>query len=91
MPLYRYECNHCKNEWKEWLDFDAEPVEECPSCLSNDIKRLVPGVVKINKVGKKEVGSEVKKAIEENKEINKSIIEKQKANRDKIEKELGLF
>ena len=68
MPKYEYECQTCSQEFTVRLSM-GEQQDTCILCESNDIKKIVSNFTLSKKktINKKEVGSEVKKYIEETK------------------------
>lgn len=66
MPKYEYECHSCSQEFSVRLSM-GEQQDTCILCESNDIKKIVSSFSLSSKqtINKKEVGSEVKKYIEE--------------------------
>ena len=41
MPIYEYECAHCKNVFEVFLTVNDQQVKKCPHCKSVKIKKLV--------------------------------------------------
>ena len=68
MPKYEYECQDCSETFSVRLPM-GEQQDACILCESNNLKKVVSSFM-LNKkttINKKEVGSEVKKYIEETK------------------------
>ncbi len=68
MPKYEYECQDCSETFSVRL-FMGEQQDTCILCESNNLKKVVTNFTLSKKttINKKEVGSEVKKYIEETK------------------------
>ena len=66
MPKYEYECQDCSETFSVRLSM-GEQQDTCILCESNDVKKIVSNFTLSKKqtINKKEVGSEVKKYIEE--------------------------
>jgi putative FmdB family regulatory protein len=41
MPVYEYECAHCRKTHEVIQKFSDRPLEQCPSCGEDGIKKLV--------------------------------------------------
>lgn len=41
MPIYDYQCSHCKYKFEIQQKISAETLKECPKCHKNDLKRLI--------------------------------------------------
>lgn len=68
MPKYEYECQDCAETFSVRLSM-GEQQDTCILCESNNLKKVVSNFTLSKKtiINKKEVGSEVKKYIEETK------------------------
>ena len=68
MPKYEYECQDCSETFSVRLSM-GEQQDACILCESNNLKKVVSSFTLSKKttINKKEVGSEVKKYIEETK------------------------
>ena len=68
MPKYEYECQDCTETFSVRLSM-GEQQDTCILCESNNLKKVVSNFTLSKKtvINKKEVGSEVKKYIEETK------------------------
>jgi putative FmdB family regulatory protein len=40
MPIYEYQCRHCRNRF-EYLLLASSPAPECPDCRSQDLEQLI--------------------------------------------------
>lgn len=45
MPTYEYICDDCKNEFETMQSMKEEPLEVCPKCNKNTLRRLITGGV----------------------------------------------
>lgn len=41
MPIYEYECEACGHTFEKIQKFSDEPLEKCPKCKKNKLKKLV--------------------------------------------------
>ncbi len=41
MPLYEYECEHCRNRFEQIQKFSDPPVETCPKCGKGPVRKLL--------------------------------------------------
>jgi len=41
MPIYEYQCQGCEHEFEEMQRITSEPHATCPTCGSEDCKRLL--------------------------------------------------
>lgn len=74
MPLYKFHCNHCQQDFELRCSFSQIETTTCDSCQSSDVRQIFNTqniVSKPKESQEKEVGSETKKMIEENREILK--------------------
>ena len=42
MPLFKYRCRDCQEEFEELVSFDRSNDMECPSCQSHNTEKLLP-------------------------------------------------
>ena len=75
MPKYRYKCDHCHEEWNEWMSIKDPPLTACPNCESGKpFKIPTKFITKTKKdVDKKSAKENVIDHIEENREILKQM------------------
>jgi putative FmdB family regulatory protein len=45
MPIYEYECSHCKFYVEALQKISEPPLQQCPSCKKQTLKRLVSAPV----------------------------------------------
>lgn len=67
MPAYQYECQYCRKEWTEHLNYNESPIM-CPFCEQKEFKKVYNYVVGIDKSlnkSEQKVGSKTRKFIEE--------------------------
>ena len=43
MPTYDYECKKCGHTFETFQSMSEDPLEKCPSCAKNGLKRLIGG------------------------------------------------
>lgn len=70
MPLYIYDCTDCKKQVEIRHSYNEKNIR-CPVCNSLNIKKNLSSVLQVTKKCyniKEEVGSQVKKAIDEGKQ-----------------------
>jgi putative FmdB family regulatory protein len=41
MPMFKYRCRDCKEEFEELVSFDRSNDVECPTCQSHNTEKLV--------------------------------------------------
>ncbi|MBR2434589.1 MAG: zinc ribbon domain-containing protein [Lentisphaeria bacterium] len=41
MPTYEYVCRSCGHEFEEFQSISAKPLEKCPKCEENALKRKI--------------------------------------------------
>lgn len=41
MPTYEYKCKNCDHLFETLQSIKADPLEECPECKTNSLKRLI--------------------------------------------------
>ena len=41
MPIYEYKCLKCGHQFEVIQRFSDNPIEKCPSCENNEVKKLV--------------------------------------------------
>lgn len=41
MPTYLHECADCKLEWEDIYSIHDDPPTVCPTCKSNNVRRLI--------------------------------------------------
>ena len=41
MPTYEYKCNACEHEWEVFHSIKQKPIQICPKCKANNVKRLI--------------------------------------------------
>jgi putative FmdB family regulatory protein len=41
MPMFKYRCRDCKEEFEELVSFDRSNDMECPMCQSHNTEKLV--------------------------------------------------
>lgn len=51
MPTYDYICQSCKYEFEEMQKISASPLQFCPQCANNTLKRKVGGGIGLNFIG----------------------------------------
>ena len=45
MPIYEYECSHCRYYLEVIQKISAAPLKKCPSCGSSALKKLISAPV----------------------------------------------
>ena len=43
MPTYEYYCTSCNFEFEEFQSIASEPIQTCPKCKTNNVKRKISG------------------------------------------------
>ena len=43
MPTYDYICNDCEKMYEYFQSMSDTPIEECPECKRNSLKRVISG------------------------------------------------
>jgi len=43
MPTYEYRCDSCFHEFEEFQYIKDAPLEKCPKCKKNKLRRLIGG------------------------------------------------
>ena len=43
MPTYEYYCSSCQIEFEEFQSIASEPIQICPKCNTNNVKRKISG------------------------------------------------
>ena len=41
MPTYEYHCPDCQRNFEEFQSITAKPIQKCPHCRGNKVKRLI--------------------------------------------------
>jgi len=43
MPTYEYHCNDCRFEFEEFQSIASEPLQVCPKCQGNVVRKISGG------------------------------------------------
>ena len=43
MPTYDYICNECKKTFEYFQSMSADPINDCPKCKTDSLRRIISG------------------------------------------------
>ena len=43
MPTYDYICNECKKTFEYFQSMSADPINDCPKCKKDSLRRIISG------------------------------------------------